>query len=311
MNHVAFPPLAPPNQPQEATSKPKKLRRISRACDFCHKRSIRCKPSTEDVVRCQNCLDFAVACTYNRPAKKRGIKSGSSKAASENGGSRDGESDARMLLELTNGVQGNGNFNVVDKFLIPEQWKTMVMANESKIRDLVDVYFEVVYPMHVSFPFPSTRFNMNSFPLFHKPSITRKITSRDYLTDHSFFADIMSICALTSARARDGALFPGRWDPDHFQTPSSESFFAAAKEAMPRDLSSMRGLDWMRTCALLAVYGIQIGNIEIMHQYLGTYHSLVSMDSLHDEQNWPTGVGTVEIELRRRLVSCPDYTFAF
>lgn len=56
-----------------------------------------------------------------------------------------------MLLELTNGVQGNGNFNVVDKFLIPEQWKTMVMVNESKIRDLVDVYFEVVYPMYVTF----------------------------------------------------------------------------------------------------------------------------------------------------------------
>lgn len=112
----------------------------------------------------------------------------------------------------------------------------------------------------------------------------------------------MSICALASARARDGALFPGRWDPDHFQTPSSESFFAAAKEAMPRDLGSMRGLDWMRTCALLAVYGIQIGNIEIMHQYLGMYHSLVSMDSLHDEKNWRAGVGIVETELRRRLV---------
>jgi hypothetical protein len=313
MNHVTFPPRPPPppNQSPESIIKPKKLRRISRACDFCHKRSIRCKPSTEDVARCQNCLDFGVACTYNRPAKKRGIKSGSGKAASENGGSRDGESDARMLLELTNGVQGNGNFNVVDKFLIPEQWKTMVMANENKIRDLVDVYFEVVYPMydiHATFPLLESN-SVDSFPLFHKPSTIRKITSRDYLTDHSFFADIMSICALASARARDGALFPGRWDPDHFQMPSSESFFAAAKEAIPRDLGSMRGLDWMRTCALLALYGIQIGNIEIMHQYLGTYHSLLSMDSLHDEKNWPTGTGIIETELRRRLVGFSFHTW--
>jgi hypothetical protein len=52
-----------------------------------------------------------------------------------------------MLLELTNGIHGNGTFNVVDKFSIPEKWKTMVLANEGKIRDLMEVYFEVVYPM--------------------------------------------------------------------------------------------------------------------------------------------------------------------
>jgi hypothetical protein len=131
----------------------------------------------------------------------------------------------------------------------------------------------------------------------------RRVVSRDYLTDRSFFADIMSVCALASARARDGALFPGRWEDDHFQTPSSESFFAAAKEAMPLELSAMRGLDWMRTCALLALFGIQVGKIDIMHQYLGMYHSLVCMDSLHDEKNWPKGIGVVETELRRRLVS--------
>ena len=131
----------------------------------------------------------------------------------------------------------------------------------------------------------------------------RKIANRDYLSDHSFFADVMAVCALSSARARDGALFPGRWDPEHFQTPSSESFFAVAKETLPQDLGAMKGLDWMRTCALLALYGIQVGKTPIMHQYLGMYHGLVSMDGLHDEKNWPKGIGIVEIELRRRLVS--------
>jgi len=147
-NQVTFLSRPPQNQPPEIVMNPRKLRRISRACDFCHKRSIRCKPSSEDASRCQNCLDFGVSCTYNRPAKKRGIKSGSGKSSSENGsGARDGESDARMLLELTNGIYGNGNFNVVDKFLIPEGWKTMVVTYEVKIRDLVEAYFEVVYPM--------------------------------------------------------------------------------------------------------------------------------------------------------------------
>jgi hypothetical protein len=68
----------------------------------------------------------------------------------------------------------------------------------------------------------------------------------------------------------------------------------------------MRGLDWMRTCALLALVGIQVGKIEIMHQYLGLYHNLVAMDGLHDEKNWPKEIGIVEVEERRRLVIWPN-----
>lgn len=155
MNEVTSPSQIPDlslNPSSEAQSRPRKLRRISRACDFCHKRSIRCKPSAEDAGRCQNCLDFGVGCTYNRPLKKRGIKSGNGKQPSRNrsqneGASRDGESDARMLLELTNGLHGNGTFGVVDKFSVSEKWRTMALANEGMIRDLVEVYFEVVYPM--------------------------------------------------------------------------------------------------------------------------------------------------------------------
>lgn len=75
---------------------------------------------------------------------------------------------------------------------------------------------------------------------------------------------------------------------------------------MPRDLSAMRGLDWMRTCALLALVGIHVGKIEIMHQYLGLYHSLVAMDGLQDEKNWLKEIGIVEIEERRRLVQLPN-----
>lgn len=144
--------------------------------------------------------------------------------------------------------------------------------------------------------------NYSRFPLFHIPSLRRRLASKDYLTDHSFFADIMAICTLASARARDGALLPGQWEPDHFQQPPPEELFAVVKEVMPHELGSMRGLDWMRTCALMALFGIQVGKIEIMHQYLGIYHSLVAMDSLHDEKNWPKNIGIVETELRRRLV---------
>jgi hypothetical protein len=147
--------------------------------------------------------------------------------------------------------------------------------------------------------------DLHRFPLFHRQTLLRKVATRDYLSDRALYAAIMSMCALASARARDGALFPGRWIPSYFRQPSSESFYAAARDAIPRDLSAMRGLDWMRTCALLALVGIQVGKVEIMHQYLGLYHSLVAMDGLHDEKNWPKKIGIVEAEERRRLVWSP------
>ncbi|TVY23021.1 Xylanolytic transcriptional activator [Lachnellula hyalina] len=283
---VAFATQSPPNQQPKTISTPTKQRRISRACDFCSQRSIRCKPSTEEPQRCQSCFDYGVGCTYVRPTKKRGTKRGSKRnnnQSSTGSGSRDGEQDANILLALVHGSPDHENISTRG---ILEKWKSMVVDNEATIKHLVHVYFEVVYPL---------------FPLFHRPSMLDRLRQREYLTNYSFFADIMSICALASSRARDGALFPGRWDTNRFHEPSSEVFFTAAREALPRDLSAMKGLDWMRTCVVLALYGIQVSNIDIMHQYLGIYHTLVNIDSLHDEKNWPKNIGIVEIEMRRRL----------
>jgi hypothetical protein len=113
---------------------------------------------------------------------------------------------------------------------------------------------------------------------------------------------MMALCALASARVRDGAMFSSHSGPKLSEDPSAEQFFGAAVECMPRNLSVMRGFNWMRACALMALYGIQVGKIELMHQYLGMYHNLVSMDALHDEQNWPKNIGLIETQLRRRLV---------
>ena len=112
----------------------------------------------------------------------------------------------------------------------------------------------------------------------------------------------MAVCALTSARIRDGALLQGSWDPALFPASASEEFFLAARDTIPQNLSDAKGLDYMRAAALLALVGIQDGRSETMHQYLGLYHSLVAMDGLHDETRWPKGLGVMEIEERRRLV---------
>ena len=49
-----------------------KSRRITRACDYCHKRSIRCISTGGS--QCQKCIEFDQPCTYDRAAMRRGVK---------------------------------------------------------------------------------------------------------------------------------------------------------------------------------------------------------------------------------------------
>jgi hypothetical protein len=176
-------------------------------------------------------------------------------------------------------------------FSLVREVREMVLKNRDKIANLMSVYFEVIYPI---------------FPLFHRATLLRKVAERGYLKSKGLFAAVMSICALASARARDGALSPGRWDPAYFSQPTAETFYAAAKGVIPQDLASSRGLDYMRSCAMLALFGVQLGKVEIMHQYLGLYHTLVALDGLHDEKSWPDNIGIIEVEERRRLVTYPS-----
>ena len=112
----------------------------------------------------------------------------------------------------------------------------------------------------------------------------------------------MALCALASARARDGALFSNRFDPSRFSEPPSEAFYAAAKDTIPKDLVMGQHFDYLRASALLAVTCIQYGDIKAMHQYLGIYHTWIIMRRLYDETNWDEGLGIVALEERRRVV---------
>lgn len=152
--------------------------------------------------------------------------------------------------------------------------------------DLTEVYFEVVYPI---------------FPLFHRPTLFRRVARGEYLTDRAYYASVMSMCALASARARDGALYSNKWAPDALREPSSEAFCAAAESALPKDAPLTQSLDYMRACALLAINFIQYGDSPKMHYYLGLYNTFVAVGGLHDEANWPKPMDYVQMEERRRL----------
>lgn len=118
----------------------RKSRRISRACDFCHRRSIRCRPSTgPDVTgKCKNCAAFGEACTYDRPLRKRGAKPKNSQLESTT--PRCSSSSASNLDRLL----ASAEHNVSPR---PALWSPSPDIQQAIVVDLIDVYFEVVYPM--------------------------------------------------------------------------------------------------------------------------------------------------------------------
>lgn len=146
------------NSISDGPSRPKKQRRITRACDFCHRRSIRCRPSQDDGNRCQNCSDFGVDCTFVRPMKRRGTKLKTRNHAQYSDSPSDEHAD--LLLNLTDpqvnqrqpshgpSHQSAGSGLKV-KFSIDlnEEHQALALDNLAKIQDLVTVYFEIVYPM--------------------------------------------------------------------------------------------------------------------------------------------------------------------
>lgn len=130
-----------------------------------------------------------------------------------------------------------------------------------------------------------------------------RVSRGEWQTSRPFFASIMAMCALSSSRVRDGALYSTRWHPKSLAEPSSETFYKAAEDAFPKDTgAAARELDYLRTCALLSLAALQNRRIKEMHYYLGYYATLIKCEMLHDEKNWSVPMDIVQKEERRRLV---------
>jgi len=114
----------------------------------------------------------------------------------------------------------------------------------------------------------------------------------------------MAVCALASARVRDGAVT--NLPPSTsvlLADARPEVFHAAAEAAFPSKLVDAQEFDYLRASGLLALLAIQNGQTKFMHQHLGNYMTLVALEGLHDEARWPQSIRGVEREERRRLVS--------
>ena len=290
--------------------RPRKLQRASRACDFCHKRSVKCAPCGDGSQKCQNCVDFDVACTYTRPWKRaRGSQApglGKRPEIEDTGqtdqqpsGSAAGSNtyehpelpaltDIRIHAPAKKPYEFGPEMRTTHppRHRLGEAWKAFAAAVQPTISALIDVYCSIVYPI---------------FPLFHRGRLLERVEKREHLTDRGFFSSLMALCALASARARDGAA-PWYIERGDESRAPSETFYLAALDAIPKELSSARGLDYLRACVVMAIASIQLGRIESLHEYLGQYHALLALQRFHDEACWVKDITLIEREERRRLI---------
>ena len=319
-----------PVSPDQPSGKPLKRRRITRACDYCHQRSVRCQ-QVGDGPSCRNCLDFGQPCTFNRVPKKRGAppKTRSVDGGRHSDGSNHPASPASLAIrdgrpesKGRDGIHGAGgdgapvpvpaSASASAPVPVPGQddedpgskfiqhgfrpaaatsdspvagFDLTLVAPPDRILGLVDLYFEIVYPI---------------FPFFHRPSFLRRISQKEYTTNQSLLAVTMAVCALVSGRVCDGAVSnPRRNTLELSQTPP-QVFYERAREELSRDPTRV-DIHTLRAHAILAITAIQYGYTRDMHYHIGQYHTLVAMDAFHDEAEWPQDIGIIEREERRRL----------
>lgn len=143
---------------------------------------------------------------------------------------------------------------------------------------------------------------ISSLPYFHWPTFSYDVRRRRYLHDRPFFAATMAVCAISSARQRDGAQIPHFTNPIP-DIPPSEVFYRAACNAIPKDLLKATDFDYKRAKSLLTMLCIQYGRVTEVKLHLGEVNTMCSLEGFHNESRWPSGLNPIEVEERRRLVS--------
>ncbi|EFW99102.1 c6 zinc finger domain containing protein [Grosmannia clavigera kw1407] len=311
-----------------SAQRPRRLLRVSKACDFCHKRRIKCQENPAGGNRCQNCAEFDIPCTYARPSR-RGRGSPPPPGHSDVGvfpsrpdGQLYGHSHHQRTMSgddmptRSSHVSAHGDGNTgsstdegdcaVPTEPLSPTWQAFAHTVTPALKRLFAIYHETVYPI---------------FPFFDPVRVERRLEMLEHVRSRAFFCSVMAACALASARARDGALStdgssaapaststagtPGSSRSGCTTTSAVDLpaavFLAAAEEALPHDMLQCQDFDYLRGCALLAIASIQDAKIASMHKYIGLYFTLMAVNQWHDEANWPARLHAAEIEERRRL----------
>lgn len=151
-----------------------KLQRISQACDFCHRRGLKCIPPAPNPITgngsgrsadCLTCIEYGQKCTSLRQPKKRGTKPRTRPAQNQDGvqesnGHSPNDHPSRRATELPGSPTGSfeGNRPGLNKekgasprvpvlqnyFEIPEVGS---FKSRQNITLLIDIYLDSIYPL--------------------------------------------------------------------------------------------------------------------------------------------------------------------
>ncbi|CVL12484.1 uncharacterized protein FPRN_15080 [Fusarium proliferatum] len=242
----------------------KKLRRVSKACDFCHKRARKCKlPSAEGSLSCLTCLEHDVPCTWTRVTAKRGVKPRSGRLAQQN----------------TNQSCGVG----------PWIYDQRIHGSRDTIRALIDTFFQTVYPV---------------FPIFDQQPLLLEWHRSDLSSDRCSFSYLMGLCALSLSHIKDGAVLPSREETFTTAPLATELlpvFIDNAERSIPTDVRGQDAFRYLPTIASLVLVAFQTRHSSLHHRYLGLFHSLIAEQNLHEEVNWPSTLTEPERQRYRRV----------
>ena len=135
---------------------PLKRRRITRACDRCHRGGIKCAPGP-DLSTCAPCASFGSECTYDRPVKRRGPPARSHKGESTSSESVSSDRDRERERDFggeRDGAWQTGRDRRKEHVrarsindLSEDEWRPVEVASHEVIEELIEVYHRIAYPM--------------------------------------------------------------------------------------------------------------------------------------------------------------------
>ncbi|TEA18470.1 hypothetical protein C8034_v009495 [Colletotrichum sidae] len=276
-----------------------KRRRITKACDFCHRRGRKCKPApapqggapggdvgvggglttgSDGHASCLTCIEHGATCTWNRIAAKRGVKSKTSPSSAKQAQSGDEEADRGWTHSHTHSrthtydESRHGSRNLVYRLLC--------------------IFFDTVYPV---------------FPFYDEETLFREWDGSSLSSKRAAFARLMAVCALSASHVRDGALFKADDDDDvagAVRAELQQTYLEDARRAIPDDNRAIRGdevFEYLQVLGTLSLAAIQTKDEILYEQYLGRYHNLVAQDKFQFESNWGVALTAEEIYVRRQF----------
>ena len=114
-----------------------KRRRITRACDKCHRGGIKCAPGPNPRA-CGPCASFGTECTYDRPAKRRGPPAKVAKLV-QGGAAGTGSAPRPPVRRVGPHLSEGGT-----------PWSAINVAPHSVVEYLVDAFYHICYPLYVN-----------------------------------------------------------------------------------------------------------------------------------------------------------------